>query len=179
MNEVIVDKEYVIMSEIEENNTLTQRELSNKLGVSVSTVNVLINKMIKEGLIKINQVSKRQVLYMLTPNGILEKTQKTMRYLKAHYKAIYETKEKIKSVLEMLTRKHDIIFILMPEDEMGEIVKIAVEEYELLTQTGHIKKIESITCLDYDQYQAPLLLYVQDNLIQNVSINKLNLMSVL
>ncbi len=94
---VFSDNEYSILSEIEKNEHVTQRELSNKLGLSLGSVNVLINKMIKEGLIKMEQISQKQVFYMLTPVGMLAKAKKTVRYLKIHYRAIFETKEKIKS----------------------------------------------------------------------------------
>ena len=127
---LIFDNEYVIMSEVADNETVTQRELSKKLGISVSTVNVLMNKMIREGLIKMTQVSQKQVLYMLTPVGMMEKAKKTVGYLKAHYRAIYETKEKIKSVLDELCREHDVIYVLMGNDEMSEILAIAVDEYK-------------------------------------------------
>lgn len=70
------DNEYVIMTMISQNNNITQRELSKKLGVSVSTVNILINKMIREGLIKVTQISQKQFFYMLTPVGIMEKAKK-------------------------------------------------------------------------------------------------------
>ena len=97
---IVMDNEYYIMSEVADNENVTQRELSTKLGVSVSTINVLINKMIREGLIKMKQVSGRQVLYMLTPMGIVEKARKTSSYLRGHYRIIYETNEKIKYLLD-------------------------------------------------------------------------------
>ena len=73
---LLLDDEYIIMSEVSENEKISQRELSRKLGVSVSTVNILVNKMIKDGLIKVTQVSQRQLLYMLTPVGMMEKAKK-------------------------------------------------------------------------------------------------------
>ena len=181
MDQVHLDKEYLILSEIESNEILTQRELSSKLGVSVSTVNVLINKMAREGLVKINQVSKRQVLYMLTPSGLSEKAKKTVLYLKRHYCAIYESKEKIKSVLEEVAQEHDIIFVLMPEDEIAEIIKIAVEEFETITCINVIKKITTIENLNHDQYASPLLLYFdeENEALRSMRIEKLNLISVL
>lgn len=182
MKDVFFDKEYIIMSEIEGNDTLTQRELSNKLGVSVSTVNVLINKMIKEGLIKINQVSKRQVLYMLTPQGILEKTKKTAQYLKSHYRAIYETKEKIKSVLTMLSQKHDVIFILMPKDEMGEIVRMAIGEFIERDFGVEIILSDNID-MDFSKYKTSVLLHMNSieavQQVEGVTIKCFNLMNFL
>ena len=71
--DIFSDNELKLMSEISENENITQRELSKKLNLSLGSVNILIKKMIKEGLIKMNQVSTRQVFYMLTPAGIMEK----------------------------------------------------------------------------------------------------------
>jgi DNA-binding MarR family transcriptional regulator len=172
---LLLDNEYIIMSEVSENENVSQRELSRKLGVSVSTVNVLINKMIREGLIKMTLVSQKQVLYMLTPVGMMEKARKTVRYLKAHYRAIYETKEKIKNLLEELCREYDVIYVLMSNDEMSEILSIAVHEYKsthsIQRQTVNrssyvnvnIKMIQSIVDIDVKNYKLPVLLHMTLN----------------
>ncbi len=167
-----MDNEYLIMSEVSENENVTQRELSKKLGVSVSTVNVLMNKMIREGLIKMTQVSQKQVLYMLTPVGMMEKAQKTVRYLKGHYRAIYETKEKIKSILDELNQENDVIYVLMGNDEMSEILSVAIHEYKSKHSiqphtvnrssygNANIKMIQSIVDIDVKDYETPVLLHM-------------------
>ncbi len=143
---IFSDNEYTIMSEIMDNENVSQRELSRKLGVSVSTVNALMNKMIKEGLIKMTQVSQKQVFYMLTPVGMMEKAKKTVSYLKGHYRAIFETKEKIKTIFQALDQEHDAIFVLLGEDEMAEIMGIAVTEFNSKQNQASVnvlnKKIE-------------------------------------
>lgn len=160
---ILLDNEYVIMSEVAENENVTQRELSRKLGVSVSTVNVLMNKMIREGLIKMTQVSQKQVLYMLTPVGIIEKAKKTVRYLKAHYRAIFTTKEKIKSVLNKLSKDNDIIYVLIHNDEMSEILSIAVHEFQSKFGQSKIKLIYSTLDIDERAYKSQILLHMTLN----------------
>lgn len=157
---IFSDNEYTIMSEIVENENVTQRELSRKLGISVSTVNVLINKMIKEGLVKMNQVSQKQVLYMLTPIGMMEKAKKTIRYLKVHYRVIYETKEKIKTVINELDQEHDVIFVLICDDEMGEIIRVAVEELQSRHNESKVKIIDKKKRLDIQEFDSPVLLHM-------------------
>lgn len=159
---IFSDNEYTIMSEIAENENLTQRELSKKLGVSVSTVNVLMNKMIRDGLIKMTQVSQKQVLYMLTPAGIMKKAKKTVSYLKAHYRAIYQTKEKLKSIFEDLTKYHEVILLLMPNDEMGEIVRIAIEEFESQHTKAIIKIFDKKEKIHIDSLKFPVLLHMTE-----------------
>lgn len=170
----LLDNEYIIMTEVSENIKVTQRDLSKKLGVSVSTVNILMNKMIREGLIKMTQVSQKQVLYMLTPVGIMEKTQKTVRYLKAHYRAFYETKEKIKSILDELNQTNDVIFVLMCSDEMNEILTIAVHEYKSKQKKSNIMMIYSIVDIDVKGYKTPILLYLtlNEELINEEIVNE-------
>ena len=175
------DHEYTIMSEIVDNENVSQRELSKKLGISVSTVNVLINKMIKEGLIKMTQVSQKQVFYMLTPMGMMEKAKKTMRYLKIHYRAIYETKEKIKMVFEELKNEYDMIFVLMNQDEMSEIISIALEEFEAKHGKVNIKVLDYTSDLNIKNVKSSILVHMTDDeeiLKKFVDISGLKVMSL-
>lgn len=171
--DVLLDSKYQIMSEIAENENISQRELSKKLGISLGSVNVLINKMIKEGLIKIEQVSQKQVLYMLTPVGMMEKAKKTVSYLKVHYRAIYETKEKIKVLLNNLKEDYDEIFILISEDEMGEIIKVAVDEYILENKINIklIQKKEDVT-ISKDKQSIVVHMLTEDKEIKSYFENK-------
>lgn len=157
---VFSDKKYIIMSEILENENVTQRELARELGISVSTVNALVNKMIKEGLIKMNQVSQKQVFYMLTPVGIMEKAKKTVSYLKAHYRAIYQTKEKIKIVLDELDQEHDAIFVLLSDDEMAEVLGISVSEFQSKHNKSKIKIIDYKKKNEIKSFKSSVLVHM-------------------
>ena len=160
------DNEYVIMSEIAENDKITQRELSKKMGISVSTVNVLINKMMREGLVKITQVSQKQVLYMLTPVGMMEKTKKTVNYLKIHYKVIYEMKRKLKKMLDELIESHDMIIVLLSEEPMWEIIESEIDRFLISNKYSSIQVIEDVShiennvMLNNTRAKSPVLLYL-------------------
>jgi DNA-binding MarR family transcriptional regulator len=133
------NNEYIIMNEIAENQNISQRELSRKLGLSLGTVNLLINKMIKEGVLKMEQVSQKQVMYMLTPAGMIEKAKKTVSYLKSHYRVIYETKDKIITVLNQFSQEYENMIILKSDDEIGHIVQIALSEYQAKNKDVNFK----------------------------------------
>jgi len=160
---IFSDNEYTIMSEIVENENVTQRELSKKLGISVSTVNVLVNKMIKEGLIKMTQVSQKQVFYMLTPIGMMEKAKKTVSYLKGHYRAIFETKEKIKTIFQALDQEHDAIFVLLGEDEMAEIMGIAVTEFNSKQNQASVNVLNKKNRNEIKNFKSPVLVHMTVN----------------
>lgn len=176
------DNEFFIMSEIADNESISQRELSRKLGLSLGSINVLINKMIREGLIKMEQVSQKQVFYMLTPVGIMEKAKKTVRYLKVHYRAIYETKEKVKSVLSELSLEYDDIFVLKSDDEMGEVIGVAVTEFLLENKSGKVKIISEKSKFNIKEIKNAVLLYMVEeqelfkNLLRMNNVMKINLL---
>ena len=125
-----MDKEYIILESIDNNSAITQRELSKKLGISLGAINILINKMVREGLIKIEKVSTNTILYMLTPKGFMEKVNKTYKYIKIHYKYIAETKDKIKQQLLRVLENEEKIIVVLGQDETGELVKTAIKEID-------------------------------------------------
>ena len=130
------------MTEIIEDKHVSQRDLSRKLELGLGTINVLINKMIKEGLIKMEKVTHKQAAYMLTPVGMIEKAKKTISYIKSHYSAIHETKEKIKYIFEELNIKYENILVLKADGEMGNLIKTAVAEYKSENKSVNIKMVD-------------------------------------
>jgi EPS-associated MarR family transcriptional regulator len=77
---------YKIMRVLEENPDITQRELAEKLGMSVGGVNYCLNALIDKGLVKMSNFQKSKnkfkYVYLLTPQGIAEKVELTSRFLR-------------------------------------------------------------------------------------------------
>jgi EPS-associated MarR family transcriptional regulator len=73
-----------IMRILQENPDLTQRELAEKLGMSVGGLNYCLNALINKGLVKMQNFSssknKFKYVYLLTPMGIAEKVALTTRF---------------------------------------------------------------------------------------------------
>jgi EPS-associated MarR family transcriptional regulator len=74
-----------IMRILQENPDLTQRELADKLGISVGGLNYCLNALIDKGLVKMhnfqNSKNKFKYLYLLTPMGVAEKIAMTRQFL--------------------------------------------------------------------------------------------------
>ena len=124
-----VDKTYVLMNEIDDDNAITQRELASKSGLSLGSVNILLKKMIHEGFVKMESIPANRVVYMLTPAGFAEKAQKTVRYVRRHYRAIEDTKEQIFQNLSQLEKKYDRILVQRTDDELSLLVEAACKEF--------------------------------------------------
>jgi EPS-associated MarR family transcriptional regulator len=70
---------------LETNPQISQRELSEALGVSLGKTNYCLKALLDKGLIKIqnfrNSKNKLAYSYLLTPHGIEQKAHMTLRYL--------------------------------------------------------------------------------------------------
>ena len=70
---------------LQENPDLTQRELAEKLGISVGGLNYCLKALMGKGLVKMknfaNSKNKFGYVYVLTPTGMAEKAAITHRFL--------------------------------------------------------------------------------------------------
>lgn len=79
------DTYFRVMRLLQENPDLTQRELAEKLGVSVGGLNYCLKALMEKGLVKMQNFAhsknKFGYAYVLTPSGITEKAALTTRFL--------------------------------------------------------------------------------------------------
>ncbi|MEN8169051.1 MAG: MarR family EPS-associated transcriptional regulator [Pseudomonadota bacterium] len=105
---------YQILKAIEDNPSISQRELASHLGVSLGKANYCLKELIKKGIIKAGGFSsnpnKRVYAYLLTPRGIKEKSKVTLRFLKKkmdEYESIREEIVSLKEELEQAQTEKD------------------------------------------------------------------------
>ena len=76
---------FKILRLLHENPELTQRELGERVGISLGAVNYSLRALIERGLVKAGNFSRNPnklgYAYVLTPAGIVEKTLLTGRFL--------------------------------------------------------------------------------------------------
>ncbi len=98
------DTYFRVMRLLQENPDLTQRELAQKLGVSVGGLNYCLKALMEKGLVKMQnfQQSKNKFgyVYVLTPRGISEKAALTNRFLKRKM----EEYDALKAEIELLKK---------------------------------------------------------------------------
>lgn len=75
-----------VMRTLELNPQLSQRELADRLGISLGKANYCLKALLDKGLIKMqnfrNNRNKLAYAYLLTPAGVAAKTALTARFLK-------------------------------------------------------------------------------------------------
>jgi len=69
-----------IMREISNNDISNQRNIAKKLGISLGLTNLIIKRLVKMGYIKVKQLNRKKIQYILTPKGFAEKAEKSYNY---------------------------------------------------------------------------------------------------
>ena len=96
------DTYFRVMRILQDNPDLTQRELAEKLGISVGGLNYCLKALTEKGLVKMknfaNSKNKFGYVYVLTPNGIAEKTRVAHRFLKRKMEEYEALKTEIKAL---------------------------------------------------------------------------------
>ena len=90
-----------IMRKIQNKPEASQRELAKELGFSLGKINYCINALKDKGLIKINNFKKNNnklnYFYILTPQGFIQKTNLTLRFMKIKMKEYDELQKELES----------------------------------------------------------------------------------
>ena len=108
------DARYRILRLIEEKPSISQRELSQHVGISVGAINYVLKAFVDKVLVKLGNFSaskhKHRYAYILTPKGVAEKSSLTRRFLErkvAEYEAL---KSEIEDLRGELSKKGGITF---------------------------------------------------------------------
>lgn len=98
------DTYFRVMCILQENPDHTQRELAERLGISVGGLNYYLKALMEKGMVKMksfaNSKNKFGYVYVLTPAGIAEKAAITHRFLQRkmdEYQALGEEIEALKA----------------------------------------------------------------------------------
>ncbi len=96
------DTYFRVMRILQDNPDVTQRELAEKLGISVGGLNYCLKALKEKGLVKMknfaNSKNKFGYVYVLTPAGISEKAAITQRFLQRKMDEYKSLKAEIKAL---------------------------------------------------------------------------------
>ena len=89
------ENHYHLLKILSQKPKISQREMAKYVGISLGKVNFLISELSGKGLIEVKRVknnsNKAAYAYLLTPDGLAEKTKQTMGFLQSkiiEYKTI-------------------------------------------------------------------------------------------
>lgn len=103
------DTYFRIMRLVEAQPDISQRDLAEKLGISLGALNYCLNALMDKGFVKLenfqNSKHKFKYAYILTPSGIAEKVSITGRFLKRKLQEYEALKAEIDSLKSQVRKE--------------------------------------------------------------------------
>ena len=176
------------LEEIEKNPKISQRELSNHLGVALGITNSLLKNLVHKGLLKIRGENNRSLTYHLTHAGVLAKSRLAMRWtlntIDFYRQARLNIADRLKDLVDQgiesvalygIGELTEITVIVAPEvglkvigiiDDKKTGAARAILEYPMigLEELAEIQVNAIITCTEVDETHIEELgTYIQDS----------------
>ena len=124
-------RELQLLEEVSATPSLTQRRLAKKMGVALGLTNLLMCRMARKGHIKIVNLQRNRLRYLITPQGLAEKTRLTCEYLEHSLHFYREIRRFLVRSLEPVSRAGFRDILLYGTGEVAEIVYLTMQEMDL------------------------------------------------
>ncbi len=120
-----------ILDELANNDSLTQRDLSSRLGIALGLVNSYIKNLITKGYVTVKTIPPKRYAYYLTPKGFTEKTRLAYHLFQDYTRIYREAKKNIRSIYKEMMDRGIKKVVLAGADEVAEIAFITLQETTL------------------------------------------------
>lgn len=108
--------------------SVSQRELARRTGLSVGLVNAVMKKLVYTGYVKTSHLNKRQFEYLLTPEGFAKTALRSYHYVIDTVRKYRSIQTKLKHVLARLHTDGICEFHIYGEGELAELAAMFCEE---------------------------------------------------
>jgi DNA-binding MarR family transcriptional regulator len=117
-----------ILNELADNDSLTQRDLSDRLGIALGLVNSYIKNLVKKGYLTVKAIPRKRYVYYLTPKGFTEKTRLTYNLLQDYTRIYRVARENLRRLFDDIYNDGARKVVFAGADEVAEIAYITLQE---------------------------------------------------
>lgn len=167
------EREFELINIVGDKLGANQRDLSKKLSLSLGMTNMLIKRMISKGYIRIRQLNKRKVEYLLTPKGFAEKMRKSVKYTLKTIQSIGLIKDQLKDILLPIYNQGQRRFFILGDSDLALMIELVFRNEGI-----HDYKLEYINRIPAEELDG-ILLICKEKFEENSEYNKNNRVSVI
>jgi len=141
-NDPLNEREFELVNIVGGQLTANQRELSRQMNLSLGMTNMLLRRLVTKGYIRIKQLDRRKVEYLLTPKGFAEKMRKSVKYTLKTINSIGFIKKNLLSILKDLYADGARKFYVLGESDLGGLIEMVLgENFNKDYTLVHVKEI--------------------------------------
>jgi DNA-binding MarR family transcriptional regulator len=136
------EREFELVNIIGAELGVNQRDLSRHLDMSLGMTNMLIRRLISKGYIRIKQLNKKKVEYILTPKGFAEKMRKSVKYTLKTLHSITLIKKALAVVLRPLYEGGQRKFYVLGYSDLAGLIEVVLtEQFQAGFEVVHIGEL--------------------------------------
>ena len=121
-------KAFQLLSEVADEQPVSQRELANRLGLALGLVNSYLKNFVAKGFIRIKNYPQNRYAYLLTPNGIAEKARLAYQHVN-YFTSLYTvTRQDYRFLFQELAERGVSQVSFCGVDEVAEIAWLSLQE---------------------------------------------------
>lgn len=149
------DKEAIILEHIYYNDSLKQRDLADKAGISLGMTNAILKRLIEKGWLMTKRLNSRNISYVVSPAGMEEIFKRGYRYFKRTIDDVHQYKEGIEQLVSAAVKDGYKAITLVGESDLDFIVEYACGKYgvEFKKTKKDVTKNENIFILYSEQFE--------------------------
>lgn len=158
-NEKSVDsyRSLLLMSEIVGEEPLSQREISQRLGIAVGLVNSYLKNLVAKGYVRVKNFPRNRYAYLLTPQGLAEKSRLAYQHL-SYFTNLYTlARQDYRALFRRLEADGVQELAFCGVDEVAEIAYLSLKETNIeltdvfdTVEAGEVffgMTVQSLACL--------------------------------
>ena len=115
-----------LLEEIENNHSPSQRDLAQKLNISLGLVNSFIKRLATKGYVKITTIPRNRVKYILTPKGFAEKSRLTYEFIQYSFHFYKRALRDIEDLLNDFQKRGVKKVVFYGANDLAEIAFISL-----------------------------------------------------
>lgn len=110
-----------MLEHIEEDPDITQADLAARVGIAIGTANWYLKRLTAKGFVKVKQLQRRRLRYIITPQGIAERSRLAVSYLEVSMRLYRETRAEAQRLLAQVSLSgHEGVHL----DGQGDLIDV-------------------------------------------------------
>jgi DNA-binding MarR family transcriptional regulator len=121
-------KAFQLLSEVADEQPITQRELASRLGIALGLVNSYLKNFVAKGYIRIKSYPHNRYAYLLTPHGMAEKARLAYQHVNYFTNLYTVTRKDYLKLFSELAERGISRVAFCGVDEVAEIAWLSLQE---------------------------------------------------
>ena len=124
-------RDLLLLRELDRDGGATQRTLAIKLGVALGLTNLYLNRLARKGYIKVTTIPHNRIRYLLTPQGVTEKSRLTYLYMQYSLSYYRDMRTRLKEMMSTFNGSHGQRVVIYGTTELAELAYLSLREMNI------------------------------------------------